>query len=208
MFCFIREFSFELARNWLLLIFFSGATAVCGYHSYWMGSRMSFIPAQSAAPSLVNTVALESIVYGTKRRNIDKLSTITQEANLACPHWNILSRGGTFSSILSRLTSLMKDNVTKENWVGTSLHDWEIFLYRGSASETKDSCTECLDWQILKRLRLSCLTIFTLSDGNCWAWRLSVISGIFFQACQKSRHRILDHFRPFSAVHNYISYRA
>ena len=157
---------------------------------------MSFIPAQSAAPSLVNTVALESIVYGTKRRNIDKLSTITQEANLACPHWNILSRGGTFSSILSRLTSLMKDNVTKENWVGTSLHDWEIFLYRGSASETKDSCTECLDWQILKRLRLSCLTIFTLSEKLLSLGTLGNIRNIFSSMPEKSS----SNFRPFPPI--------
>ena len=76
----------------LTFILFSGVTVVCGYHSYWMDSRTSFIPAQSAAPSLVNIVALGSIVYGTRRRNIDKRNTITQEDNLARPHWILLKR--------------------------------------------------------------------------------------------------------------------
>ena len=57
-----------------------------------MDSRTSFIPAQSAAPNLVNIVALESIVYGTRRRNIDKRNTIIQEDNLVCPNWNILGQ--------------------------------------------------------------------------------------------------------------------
>ena len=46
-----------------------------------MVSKTSFTRVQSAAPSLVNTLASEWIASGRKRKNTDKRSTITPEVD-------------------------------------------------------------------------------------------------------------------------------
>lgn len=166
---------------------FSGATVVCGYHSYWMVSRMSFTPAQSVAQSLVNTVALGSIAYGTRRRNIDKRNTITQEDNLACPHWDIMNRDTCLCSVLCGLSSLKKYKVTNENWVGTRLHDWRgFFVQRKCFRDLKSLCTENPDWQIFQRLRKSCPTIFTFTEKFLSSKALRINGNIFFRHANKS----------------------
>ena len=87
---------------------FAGAIVACGYHLYWMALRMSFIPAQSAAPNSVNTLVLGWIAFGKKRRNTDKRSTITQEDNLAYIGAETIS--GTLASPKSRMKTVSNGN--------------------------------------------------------------------------------------------------
>lgn len=82
----------------------------------------------------------------------------------------------------------MKDNVTKENWVGTSLHDWEIFLLRGGVSVTKNlHAPNTLTNRYLKDY-VKVALLFSHWQ-NCWAWRSTPgnFGNIFSQPCRNTK---------------------